>query len=139
MSSTSLVWARLVYCGSTWDRVPLSAMTASNALASAAPPPRRSSSPGPPPSPARGVCFAQYNQKGATDSAADQMAVALRRRGVAARSIFAGELPGLRDAILVFVKRIDLIDLWRSKRAKNPIVLDVQDTVVFKRGLGSAT
>src|ERR1044072_5076425 len=135
MSSTSLVWARLVYCGSTWDRVPLSAMTASNALASAAPTPRRSSSPARQTSPAREVCFVKYYQKGSTDIAADQMAVALRRRGVAARSIFAGELPGLRDGILAFVKRIDLIDLWRSKRAKNPIVLDVQDTVVFKRGI----
>ena len=110
-------------------------MTASNASASAATEPRRRSSPARQSSAAREVCFVKYYQKGSTDIAADQMAVALRRRGVAARSIFASELAGLRDSILVFVKRIDLMDLWRAKRAKNPIVLDVQDTVVFKRGI----
>lgn len=104
-------------------------MTASNASARPAPAPSRRSSP------AREVCFVKYYQKGSTDIAADQMAVALRRRGIAARSIFARELTGLRDAILVFVKRIDLLDLWRCKRARNPIVVDVQDTVVFKRGI----
>jgi hypothetical protein len=108
-------------------------MIASNA--SASPAPSRRSAPARQFSPAREVCFVKYYQKGSTDIAADQMAVALRRRGVAARSIFARELPGLRDAILVFVKRIDLLDLWRCKRAKNPIVVDVQDTVVFKRGI----
>ena len=87
------------------------------------------------PSPAREVCFVKYYQKGSTDIAADQMAVALRRRGVSARSIFARELAGVHDAVLVFVKRIDLRDLWRAKRAGNPIVIDIQDTVVFKRGV----
>jgi len=84
---------------------------------------------------AREVCFVKYYQKGSTDIAADQMAGALRRRGVAARSLFARELAGVRDAILVFVKRIDLADLVRAKLAGNAIVLDVQDTVVFKRGI----
>ena len=110
-------------------------MTASNASARPAPAPSPGSSPARQSSPAREVCFVKYYQKGSTDIAADQMAVALRRRGLAARSIFAGELLGLHDAILVFVKRIDLLDLWRCKRAKNPIVVDVQDTVVFKRGI----
>ena len=110
-------------------------MTASNASARPAPAPSRGSSPARQSSAAREVCFVKYYQKGSTDIAADQMAVALRRRGVAARSIFASELQGLHDAILVFVKRIDLLDLWRCKRAKNPIVVDVQDTVVFKRGI----
>jgi hypothetical protein len=109
-------------------------MTASNASARPATAPSRRSSPARHTS-AREVCFVKYYQKGSTDIAADQMAVALRRRGVAARSIFASELPGLCDAILVFVKRIDLLDLWRAKRAGNRIVLDVQDTVVFKRGI----
>jgi len=110
-------------------------MTASNASARPASAPSRGSSPARQSSPAREVCFVKYYQKGSTDIAADQMAVALRRRGVAARSIFASEIQGLHDAILVFVKRIDLLDLWRCKRAKNPIVVDVQDTVVFKRGI----
>jgi len=104
-------------------------MTISNASAGAASSPRRSTSP------AREVCFVKYYQKGSTDIAADQMAVALRRRGVAARSIFARELAGVRDSVLVFVKRIDLLDLWRAKRAGNALVVDVQDTVVFKRGI----
>lgn len=104
-------------------------MAASNDPARPAPEPSRG------PSLVREVCFVKYYQKGSTDIAADQMAVALRRRGVAARSIFARELPDVSDAILVFVKRIDLLDLWRCKRARNPIVVDVQDTVVFKRGI----
>lgn len=85
--------------------------------------------------PAREVCFVKYYQKGSTDIAADQMAVALRRCGVAACSLFARELRAIRDAILVFVKRIDLADLVRAKLAGNALVLDVQDTVVFKRGV----
>ena len=110
-------------------------MTASNVSAGAATSPRHRSAPVRQSLPAREVCFVKYYQKGSTDIAADQMAVALRRSGIASRSIFASELPGVRDAILVFVKRIDLKDLWRAKRAANPIVLDVQDTVVFKRGI----
>lgn len=81
------------------------------------------------------MAFVKYYQKGSTDIAADQMAVALQRRGIAARSIFARELRTLRDAVLVFVKRIDLLDLWRARRAGNALVVDVQDTVVFKRGI----
>src|SRR5258708_37448765 len=85
--------------------------------------------------PAREVCFVKYYQKGSTDIAADQMAVALQRRGIAARSLFAGELGSARDAVLVFIKRADLLDLLRARRRGNALVLDVQDTLVFKRGL----
>jgi hypothetical protein len=85
--------------------------------------------------PPREVVFVKYYQKGSTDIAADQMAVALQRRGIASRSLFAREIDALRDAVLVFVKRIDLLDLWRARRAGNALVIDVQDTVVFKRGI----
>jgi hypothetical protein len=41
------------------------------------------------PTPRREVCFVKYYQKGSTDTAADQMAVALRSRGIAARALWA--------------------------------------------------
>ncbi len=83
----------------------------------------------------REVCFVKYYQKGSTDIAADQMAEALQRRGVAARSIFAGELGAVHGAILVFVKRADLLHLLAARRRGNALVVDVHDTVVFRRGV----
>jgi hypothetical protein len=85
--------------------------------------------------PPREVCFVKYYQKGSTDSAADQMTDALRRRGVAARSLFATEIGDVRDAVLVFIKRADLVDLLRGRLRGNVLVTDVHDTVVFKRGV----
>jgi hypothetical protein len=83
----------------------------------------------------REVCFVKYYQKGSTDIAADQMATALTRRGVAARSLFADEIGAVRDAILVFIKRADLAHLVGARLRGNAVVVDVHDTVVFKRGV----
>jgi hypothetical protein len=83
----------------------------------------------------REVCFVKYYQKGSTDIAADQMVPPLRARGLAARSLFATELRGVRGAALVFVKRANLLDLLRSRAAGNRLVIDVHDTVVFRRGV----
>jgi len=83
----------------------------------------------------REVCFVKYYEKGSTDIAADQMAAALRRRGIAARSLQIAQARQVRDAILIFVKRIDLGDLLRARLQGNLLLLDVQDTVVFKRGI----
>jgi hypothetical protein len=85
--------------------------------------------------PPRQVCFVKYYQKGSTDIAADQMAEALQRRGIAARSLFAGDIGDLRDAVLIFIKRADLGHLLGARRRGNVLVADVHDTVVFKRGV----
>jgi hypothetical protein len=81
------------------------------------------------------VCFVKYYQKGSTDIAADQMTVALRRRGVAARAIFAAVIASVRDAVLVVIKRADLAHLLAAKMRGNAIVVDVHDTIVFRRGV----
>jgi hypothetical protein len=81
------------------------------------------------------VCFVKYYQKGSTDIAADQMTAALTHRGIAAHSIFANEIGGVRDAILVFIKRADLAHLLGARWRGNAVVVDVHDTVVFRRGV----
>ena len=83
----------------------------------------------------REVVFVKYFQKGSTDIAADQMAEALQRRGLVARSLPAAEIGAVRDAILIFVKRADLLHLLGARRRGNALVLDVHDTIVFKRGI----
>jgi len=83
----------------------------------------------------REVLFVKYYEKGSTDIAADQMAPALRARGVPSRSVGAAELRGVRGAALVFVKRADLLDLVRGRLAGCRLVIDVHDTVVFRRGV----
>jgi hypothetical protein len=92
----------------------------------------RSARAAPPP---REVCFVKYYQKGSTEIAADQMAAALKRRGLAARSLFAADIGNVRDAVLVFIKRADLADLLRGRALGNRLIADVHDTVVFRRGV----
>ena len=55
------------------------------------------------------------------------------RLGTPARSIYATELAGIRNAIFVFIKRADLRHLLAARLAGNRSVLDVQDQVVFRR------
>lgn len=81
----------------------------------------------------RQVFFVKYWERGSTAIGADQMAPAVERLGVAARSIPAAEIGGLRDSILVFVKRADLGHLLAARARGNRCVLDVQDTLVFRR------
>ncbi|HEX6201550.1 MAG TPA: hypothetical protein VF100_01025 [Thermoanaerobaculia bacterium] len=81
----------------------------------------------------RRVCFVKYWERGSTAIGADQMAPALARLGVDARSIDAASARDERDAVLVYVKRADLGDLVRARARGNRLVLDVQDTLVFRR------
>lgn len=81
----------------------------------------------------REVYFVKYWDKGSTTVGAEQMSEGLRALGVPARSIYASELGGIRNAILVFIKRANWPHLLRARLAGNRCVLDVQDQVVFRR------
>lgn len=83
----------------------------------------------------RAVVFVKYYEKGSTSFSGDQIAAALEAQGVAARSVAADELRGIRDAIAVFIKTSRLGDLWAARRRGNLTVLDVHDTLCFKRRL----
>jgi len=89
-----------------------------------------SSSPSAPPVP---VAFVKYYEKGSTVMGADQIAEGLQARGWNARSIPVRELRGVRDGILVFIKTSRIDHLLLARARGNRLVLDVQDTVVFKR------
>lgn len=80
----------------------------------------------------RRVLFVKYYDKGSTVIGADQMSCALRAQGVDAASVYASDLDGVRDSILVFVKRANWPHLLRARLAGNRCVLDVQDQVVFR-------
>lgn len=81
----------------------------------------------------RKVYFVKYYDKGSTIMGADQVSEALRARGVDAHSVYPGDLKDVRDSILVFIKTSKLPDLISARSRGNRLVLDVQDTVVFKR------
>jgi len=81
----------------------------------------------------RPVYFVKYWDKGSTAMGGDQMVPALERLGVPARVIHADDLPGVRDAVLVFIKRADILHLAAAWTRGNRCVLDVQDQVVFRR------
>ena len=81
----------------------------------------------------RKVFFVKYYDKGSTVMAGDQIAEALRARGHEAWSVYPDDVREVRDAILVFIKTSRWWHLARAKRNGNRTVLDVQDTVVFKR------
>jgi hypothetical protein len=81
----------------------------------------------------RPLAFVKYYEKASTILRADQVAEALRRHGASAVSIEAAQLGSVRDHVLVFIKtsRLDHLALARARR--NLLVLDVHDTLVFKR------
>jgi hypothetical protein len=79
------------------------------------------------------VAFVKYYEKGSTVMGADQIAAALRERGWDARSVPVGELWEVPPGILIFIKTSRLDHLLRAKMRGHKLVLDVQDTVVFKR------
>lgn len=64
---------------------------------------------------------------------AHQIAEGLVARGWDARPIYAREIGTVRNGILVFIKTSRLDHLLRARANGNRLVLDVQDTVVFKR------
>jgi hypothetical protein len=79
------------------------------------------------------VAFVKYYEKGSTVLGADQIAEGLQARGWDARSIPAAELGRLTNAVLLFIKTSRFDHLLLAKTRGNRLVLDVQDTVVFKR------
>ena len=81
----------------------------------------------------RPVYFVKYYDKGSTIMGADQVGEALRARGYEAHSVYPKDLKDVRDSILVFIKTSKLHHLLAARRRGNRLVLDVQDTVVFKR------
>lgn len=81
----------------------------------------------------RPVAFVKYYEKASTILRADQMEEALRSEGVDAVSIRAAELSAIRGRVLVFIKTSRLDHLLSAKVRGNLLVLDVHDTVVFKR------
>jgi hypothetical protein len=84
----------------------------------------------------RKIYFVKYYDKGSTVMAADQVAEALRargHRGYDAWSVYPRDLRDVHDSILVFIKTSKLPDLLAARARGNRLVLDVQDTVVFKR------
>jgi hypothetical protein len=83
----------------------------------------------------RPVRFLKYYEKGSTLMAADQIAAALRAQGVDGRAIVPAELGAVERAIIVCIKTSRLPHLLAARRRGNLLVLDVQDTVCFKRRL----
>lgn len=79
------------------------------------------------------VAFVKYYEKGSTVMGADQIAEGLQARGWDARSIPVAELGSCRNSVLLFIKTSRLDHLLLAKTRNNRLVLDVQDTVVFKR------
>jgi hypothetical protein len=79
------------------------------------------------------VAFVKYYEKGSTVMGADQISEGLRARGWDARSIPVAEVGSVEPGILVFIKTSRLDHLVRAKARGHRLVLDVQDTVVFKR------
>lgn len=83
----------------------------------------------------RKIFFVKYYDKSSTILGADQISEGLRARGLDARAIYPGELGAIRDAVLVFIKTSKVHHLLGARRRGNRTVLDVQDTVVFKRSV----
>lgn len=83
----------------------------------------------------RPVIFVKYFDKGSTVLGAHQMEAALRDAGLETRTIYAHELGRVRDSILVFIKKGEIHHLLTARARRNILVLDVQDTLCFKRRL----
>lgn len=79
------------------------------------------------------VRFVKYYDKGSTVLGADQIAAGLAVRGWDARSLHVRDLATVRNGVLVFIKTSRLDHLLLARARGNRLVLDVQDTVVFKR------
>ncbi len=81
----------------------------------------------------RKIFFVKYYDKGSTVMGADQISEALQARGVDAQSVYPADVASVRDAVLIFIKTSKIHHLLAARRRGNKTVLDVQDTVVFKR------
>lgn len=81
----------------------------------------------------RPVIFVKYYDKGSTHFGGHQVSDALGTRGVEADTRYAWELQGVRDSILVFIKTSRIHHLAAARLRGNILVLDVMDTLCFKR------
>jgi len=79
------------------------------------------------------LIFVKYYDKASTILGADQISQGLRERGHDSHSIYPDRIGEFRDSIMVFIKTSRLPDVVRARRQGNRTVLDVHDTVVFKR------
>jgi hypothetical protein len=86
----------------------------------------------------RPVYFVKYYDKGSTVMGADQISEALRDAGVESRSVYPRDVAAISDAVLIFIKTSRWDHLAAARRRRNRLVLDVQDTVVFKRRIKNA-
>lgn len=83
----------------------------------------------------RPVVFVKYFDKGSTVLGAHQMEPALAKLGIESRTVYSHEIGKIEDSILVFIKKARLHHILRARLQGNLTVLDVQDTLCFKRGL----
>ncbi len=86
----------------------------------------------------RPVVFVKYYDKASTVLGADLMSEALAAAGRESASVHAERLGEFRDAILVFIKTSKIGDLLAARRRGNRLVLDLHDTLVFKRRIKNA-
>jgi hypothetical protein len=84
------------------------------------------------------VYFVKYYDKGSTDIAGHQVSDALSQIGVESAVIRDADLADVSDAILVFIKTSRWHHLVAARRRRNKLVLDVQDTLAFKRRIKNA-
>jgi len=81
----------------------------------------------------RKIFFLKYYDKGSTAMGADQISAALVERGVESRTVYPRDLPGIREGLIVAIKTSKIQHLLAARARGNRVILDVQDTVVFKR------
>lgn len=86
----------------------------------------------------RPVVFVKYYDKASTIMSADQISEGLRGLGLESHSIYPDRIGDFRDTVMIFIKTSKVHHLWRARRRGNRTVLDIHDTLVFKRRVKSA-
>lgn len=81
------------------------------------------------------VYFVKYYDKGSTVMGAEQMNEVMREQGWDSHSIYWHQVGAVRNSILVFIKKAELRHLLAAKLHGNLCVVDLHDTLVFKRGI----
>ena len=81
----------------------------------------------------RPVIFVKYYDKGSTVLGAHQMSDALRDLGAESYCVYGNELEAIRNSFLIFIKTSKAHHLAASRMRGNVLVLDIQDTLCFKR------
>lgn len=86
----------------------------------------------------RPTVFVKYYDKASTIMSADQISDGLRGLGLESHSIYPDRIGEFRNAVLFFIKTSKIQHLWQARRQGNRLVLDIHDTLVFKRRVKSA-